>query len=92
MMAGPALLKRGELRRKAMLKFVRAFWKKHGYSPTIQEIADAVGLKSPNATRNHLFHLQKHGFITMTPKVARAITLVDPAPDGWTATKLPKAS
>lgn len=91
-MAGKALLKRGELRRKAILKFVRAFWKKEGHSPTIQEIADAVGLASPNATRNHLFRLRDDGFITMKEKVARAITPVDPAPDGWTAKPVAKAS
>lgn len=94
-MAGKAALKQGELRRKAILKFVRNFWKKQGHSPTIQEIADAVGLASPNATRNHLFKLRDTGFITMKEKVARAITPVDPAPDGWTAQKaqkLPKAS
>jgi SOS-response transcriptional repressor LexA len=91
-MAGKALLKRGEQRRKAILRFVRSYWKKEGHSPTIQEIADAVGLSSPNATRNHLFTLQTAGFITMKPKVARAITPVDPAPDGWTAQKTAKAS
>lgn len=90
-MAGKELLKRGEQRRKAILKFVRAYWKKEGHSPTIQEIADAVGLSSPNATRNHLFTLQNSGFITMKPKVARAITPVDPAPDGWTSAPRVKA-
>lgn len=91
-MAGKALLKRGEQRRKAILKFVRTYWKRQGHSPTIQEIADAVGLASPNATRNHLFRLRDEGFIHMKEKVARAITPVDPAPDGWTATKPSKVA
>lgn len=80
-MAGQALLKQGEKRRKAILKFLRGYIKKNGYAPTIQEIADAVGLVSPNATRNHLQRLEKDGYITMQPRIARAISLVTPAPD-----------
>ena len=80
-MAGKALLKQGEQRRKAILKYLRSYIKKNGYAPTIQEIADAVELVSPNATRNHLRKLQDEGYITMQPRIARAISLVDPAPD-----------
>lgn len=80
-MAGKALLKQGETRRKAILKFLRGYVKKNGYAPTIQEIADAVGLVSPNATRNHLRRLEKDGYITMQPRIARAISLVSPGPD-----------
>ncbi len=80
-MAGKALLKQGEKRRKAILKFLRSYVKKHGYAPTIQEIADAVNLVSPNATRNHLQRLQAEGYITMQPRIARAISLVTPGPD-----------
>lgn len=80
-MAGKALLKQGEKRRKAILKFLRSYIKKNGMAPTIQEIADAVGLVSPNATRNHLHVLEKQGFIKTKPRIARAIVLVEPAPD-----------
>ena len=80
-MAGKALLKQGEKRRKAILKFLRSYIKKNGYAPTIQEIADAVQLVSPNATRNHLHRLAAEGYITMQPRIARAIALVEPAPD-----------
>lgn len=80
-MAGKVLLRQGEKRRKAILKFLRGYIKKNGYAPTIQEIADAVGLVSPNATRNHLQRLQTEGYLTMQPRIARAIALVSPAPD-----------
>lgn len=83
-MAGQALLKQGEKRRKDILKFVRSYSAKNGWAPTIQEIADAVGLVSPNSTRQHLHKLVDAGFINMEPRQARAIALVDPAPDGWT--------
>ena len=80
-MAGKELLRQGERRRKAILKFLRKYIAKNGYAPTIQEIADAVQLVSPNATRNHLQRLERDGYIKMQPRIARAISLVDPAPD-----------
>lgn len=83
-MAGKALIKQGEKRRKDILKFVRSYSAKNGWAPTIQEIADAVGLVSPNSTRQHLHKLVENGFIHMEPRQARAIALIDPAPDGWT--------
>ena len=68
----------------ALRKFVRTYSAKNGWAPTIQEIADAVGLVSPNSTRQHLHKLVENGFIHMEPRQARAIALIDPAPDGWT--------
>lgn len=82
--AGKALIKQGEKRRKDILKFVRTYHARNGWAPTIQEIADAVGLVSPNSTRMHLHKLAEGGFIQMEPRQARAIALVSPAPDGWT--------
>lgn len=83
-MAGQVLIKMGEKRRRDILKFVRSYSAKNGWAPTIQEIADAVGLVSPNSTRQHLHKLVEQGFLNMEPRQARAIALVDPAPDGWT--------
>lgn len=82
-MAGKVFIKQGEDRRKKILKFVRGYQHKQGYAPTIQEIADAVGLVSPNATRNHLHKLVNDGYLRMEPRKARAIDIVDPGPDGW---------
>jgi SOS-response transcriptional repressor LexA len=48
-------------------------------SPTISEVAEAVGLGSPNATRHHLEKLVAAGEIQMKPKIARSITLVQKA-------------
>lgn len=83
-MAGKLLIQQGVDRRKKILKYVRTYQSKKGYAPTIQEIADAVGLVSPNATRNHLHRLVKDGYLRMEPRKARAIDVIDPAPDGWT--------
>lgn len=75
-MAGKNLIQQGERRRKAIITFIAKYQKKNGYAPTISEIAEAVGLGSPNATRNHLHKLQEEGKIQMQPRIARGITLV----------------
>ena len=79
-MAGKDLIIQGEKRRKAILAFIGKYQKKNGISPTISEIAEAVGLGSPNATRNHLHKLEEQGLIKMMPRIARGITLV-PQPE-----------
>lgn len=76
-MAGERLLQQGENRREAIMGFLRTYINEHdGMAPTIQEIADGVGLVSPNATRSHLVRLEQDGLIKMRPRVARGITLV----------------
>lgn len=83
-MAGQQLISQGENRRAAILEFVRSYVASNGWAPTIQEVADAVGLVSPNSTRGHLHKLAEQGYLNMNPRQARAIALVSPAPDGWT--------
>lgn len=77
------LIEQGENRRAEIMTFLRQYMGDKGWAPTIQEIADAVGLVSPNSTRNHLLKLQEEGYIRLEAKQARAIALVHPAPDGW---------
>ena len=77
------LIEQGEQRRADIMDFLRLYIGEKGWAPTIQEIADAVHLVSPNSTRNHLLKLQELGYIRLEAKVARAIALVHPAPDGW---------
>lgn len=82
-MSRQALIEQGENRRKDILVFLRSYVVEHGWPPTIQEVADAVGLVSPNSTRNHLRRLAEDGYIKIEPRRARAIALISPAPDGW---------
>lgn len=79
----PALVRQGEERRTKILGYIREYVGDKGYAPNIVEIAQAVDLGSPNGVRFHLQTLQKEGFLTVQPRVARAITLASPAPDGW---------
>ena len=48
-----------------------------GYGPTVREIGDEFGIKSPNGVMCHLKALEKKGLITREPNLSRAIQLCD---------------
>lgn len=48
-----------------------------GYPPSVREIADAVGLKSPSTVHCHLNTLEDAGYIIRDSGKTRAITLAD---------------
>lgn len=83
-MANPVLIAQGAERRVDMVRYIREYCATHGFAPTITEIADGVGLSSPNGTRLHLLRLQDDGFLTVRSRIGRSIVLTSPAPDGWT--------
>ena len=49
-----------------------------GYPPSVREIGDAVGLKSPSTVHCHLKHLEELGIIVKGSGKGRAITLAEP--------------
>lgn len=49
-----------------------------GYPPSVREIGDAVGLKSPSTVHFHLRHLEEAGVITKGAGKGRAIALTEP--------------
>ena len=49
-----------------------------GYPPSVWEIGDAVGLKSPSTVHFHLKHLEEAGVIAKGAGKGRAIALTDP--------------
>ena len=40
--------------RQRILDYVTAFTRENGYPPTVREICDAVGLRSPSTVHSHL--------------------------------------
>ena len=48
-----------------------------GYPPSVREIGDAVGLRSPSTVHFHLKHLEEAGIIAKGAGKGRAITLVE---------------
>ena len=56
-----------------ILSFISAFCEANGYSPTIKEIKEAVGLKSNSAIQRHLDLLFIDGLIEYVPNRIRSI-------------------
>ena len=55
--------------------YIRAFAAQHGYPPSVREIGEAVGLKSPSTVHFHLKGLEDAGVIIKAEGKTRAITL-----------------
>jgi len=48
-----------------------------GYPPTVQEIADRIGLASKSTVHGHLGILEEKGYIKRNAKMPRAIKVLD---------------
>lgn len=66
----------GEQRRHQILVFLRDYARDHGYSPSMQEIGDGIGVHK-NGARHHLLKLQSEGLVEMTEGSYRSIRLTD---------------
>jgi repressor LexA len=81
---------RGRQRREKILSLIRAHWERHGLSPTVRELADALGYRSPHAIQFHLQQLEQEGLIERSSGQSRSIRLVS-ASYGMQAPPLPLA-
>lgn len=64
-------------RQAAVLDFIREQSADKGFPPTVREIAQHFGIRSPNGVMCHLRALQKKGAIVREPGVSRAIRVSD---------------
>jgi repressor LexA len=64
-------------RQRAILDYLREFVDDHGYPPTVREIGEAVGLRSPSTVHAHLAQLERAGLLRRDPTKPRAIELAD---------------
>jgi repressor LexA len=67
-------------RQRQIYEFIRGKIESRGYGPTVREIGEAFGIKSPNGVMCHLNALVKKGLIARAEKSARAIQLLDHRP------------
>ena len=58
--------------------YIAAHIREQGYPPSVREIGEAVGLRSPSTVHFHLKHLEEAGVITKGAGKGRAITLTEP--------------
>ena len=66
-------------RQQTIFDFIRNTIENSGYGPTIREIADEMGYRSPNGVMCHLRALQKKGLIDRTNNKSRSIVLTEEA-------------
>ena len=64
---------------KRIYEYIAACIQQQGYPPSVREIGEAVGLKSPSTVHFHLKHLEEAGMIEKGAGKGRAITLTAPA-------------
>ncbi len=62
---------------RQILEFISQFIQRHGYAPTLGEIADAIGVTAVSTVHEHLSGLEKKGFIKKKPGIERSIELVE---------------
>lgn len=64
-------------RQRQILDFVGQFIQKYGHSPTLTEIAEAIGVKSVATVHEHLQSLEKKGVIKKWDGVIRGIEILE---------------
>ena len=62
-------------RQRAVYEFIRDKIRNRGYGPTVREIGDHFGIRSPNGVMCHLKALEKKQLISREPNMSRAIRL-----------------
>ncbi len=60
---------------KRVYSFIIRYRQQTGFPPTVREIAQGLGYKSPNNVRQHLRLIEQKGFIRLLPGKARGIEI-----------------
>ncbi|MFW6377470.1 MAG: transcriptional repressor LexA [bacterium] len=63
-------------RQKDILAYIQEEIQDKGYPPSVREIGEAVGLKSPASVHSHLKNLEKMDYIRRDPSKPRAIEVL----------------
>ena len=65
------------LRQEAILGFLREFWSRHHYGPSVREIGQAAGGLSTSVVLYHIERLEAQGLVQREAKTARTLRLVE---------------
>ncbi len=66
-------------RQQEVYDLIRSLINNRGYGPTVREIGEQFGIKSPNGVMCHLRALERKGLIRRSPNKSRAIELTHAA-------------
>lgn len=69
---------KGIARKKQICQYIDQFTADNGYPPSVREIGDAVGLKSPSTVQRYIVILQKDGILRKNDGKTRTITTTKP--------------
>jgi len=78
-------------RQKEVIDFLEAFVARNGYSPSFEEIARGMGLKSLATVHKHITNLEKKGMLDRVHNRSRSIDLLPPGTRTRSSLKLPLA-
>ena len=86
----PAVIYRRE---RDLLQFISQYMQKNGYAPTLAEICDGLGLRSPATVHEHIANLIDKGVLKKEEGARRGLEIVDQRVMGWvqTAVEVPLA-
>ena len=74
---GMAMAKMTRMQQK-IYDYIAQALREQGYPPSVREIGEAVGLKSPSTVHFHLKHMEELGVLTKGAGKGRALTLAQP--------------
>jgi repressor LexA len=78
-------------RQKEVIDFLEAFVARNGYSPSFEEIARGMSLKSLATVHKHITNLEKKGMLDRVHNRSRSIDLLPPGTRTRSSLKLPLA-
>src|SRR5690606_29410253 len=67
---------------REILEVIRRESAKRGYPPSVREIGEALGLRSPSTVHGHLVRLARKGYIRRDPSKRRAIEVLRTPDEG----------
>jgi repressor LexA len=76
-------------RQKEVLDFISGFVQRNGYSPSFEEIARGLSLKSLATVHKHITNLQKKGLLLRAHNRSRSIDVLPPRSKSRQAERLP---
>ncbi len=64
-------------RQREILELIRSTVHQRGYPPSVREIGESLGLRSPSTVHSHLSSLVRAGYLRRDPSKPRAIEVVE---------------
>jgi repressor LexA len=76
-------------RQKEVLDFISSFVQRNGYSPSFEEIAHGLNLRSLATVHKHITNLQNKGLLQRAHNRSRSIDVLPPRPKGRPGERFP---